>query len=168
MICQEYCYKHFKMRKLIFSIWYILWPRYLFWLFVLLSFLRSFTIRMQSIHNQPKPYDMGLPQTCIDDTFQCISYLMVMPFIMFSGLIGSIATFFILNGSKFRNNTFFYLKALSLSDMMYLVLTFGYIYEIMFLESYASMTSVAKVFFWLSKIVEKIITFRLTWPHLMR
>ena len=64
---------------------------------------------------------------------------------MFSGLIGSIATFFILNGSKFRNNTFFYLKALSLSDLMYLVLTFGYIYEIMFLESYASMTSVAKV-----------------------
>ena len=90
---------------------------------------------------------MGLPQTCIDDIFQCVSYLMVMPFIMFSGLIGSIATFFILNGSKFRNNTFFYLKALSLADMMYLVLTFGYIYEIMFLESYASMTSVAKVNF---------------------
>ena len=88
---------------------------------------------------------MGLPQTCIDDIFQCVSYLMVMPFIMFSGLIGSIATFFILNGSKFRNNTFFYLKALSLSDLMYLVLTFGYIYEIMFLDSYASMTSVAKV-----------------------
>ena len=87
---------------------------------------------------------MSLPKTCTDDIFQCVAYLMVMPFIMFSGLIGSIATFFILNGSRFRSNTFFYLKALSLSDMMYLVLTFGYIYEIMFLESTASMTSVAK------------------------
>ena len=67
---------------------------------------------------------MGLPQTCIDDIFQCVSYLMVMPFIMFSGLIGSIAKFFILNGSKFRNNTFVYLKALFLADIMYLVLTF--------------------------------------------
>ena len=87
---------------------------------------------------------MALPDTCVEDIFRCVSYLLVMPLIMAAGLIGSFATFFVLSGPKFQSDTFFYLRALSLSDMMYLVLTFGYIYEIMFLESTASMTSVAK------------------------
>ena len=87
---------------------------------------------------------MALPDTCVEDIFRCVSYLLVMPVIMAAGLIGSFATFFVLSGPKFQSDTFFYLRALSLSDMMYLLAAFGYIYEIFFLQSFASVTTAAK------------------------
>ena len=81
---------------------------------------------------------MALPDTCVEDIFRCVSYLLVMPLIM------AFATFFVLSGPKFQSDTFFYLRALSLSDMMYLLAAFGYIYEIFFLQSFASVTTAAK------------------------
>ena len=48
-------------------------------------------------------------------------------------------------GARFKTNTFFYLKALSLSDLMYLICTFGYLYEIFFLQNYSRVNSVVKV-----------------------
>ena len=82
-----------------------------------------------------KYFFMPLPQTCVDDIFQCVSYMFIMPIIMLCGLVGSIATFFVLTGAKFKTNIFFYLKALSLSDMLYLLAAFGYIYELFFLQT---------------------------------
>ena len=89
---------------------------------------------------------MTLPQTCLDDIFQCISYLLIMPIFMVCGLVGSVATFFVLTGTKFNTNTFFYLKALSLSDLMYLIAAFGYIYEIFFLQNFSTVNSVIKYY----------------------
>ena len=50
-------------------------------------------------------------------------------------LLVFLATFFVLTGAKFKTNIFFYLKALSLSDMLYLLAAFGYIYELFFLQT---------------------------------
>ena len=63
---------------------------------------------------------------------------------MFFGLLGSSATLVILSRSKFNTNTFYYLKALSLSDMMYLLSALGYLYELFFLDSYSQLSTVAK------------------------
>ena len=89
---------------------------------------------------------MALPETCKQDIFRCVSYLMVMPIFMIGGIIGCIATIFVLTGAKFKTNTFFYLKALSISDLMYLLTAFGYIYELFFLQSYSSLDQVTQVF----------------------
>ena len=90
---------------------------------------------------------MALPETCLEDIFRCVSYLMVMPSFMICGIIGCIATIFVLTGARFRTNTFFYLKVLSVSDLMYLITAFGYIYEIFFLQSYSSLDHVTQVRF---------------------
>ena len=63
---------------------------------------------------------------------------------MFFGLLGSTATLVILSRSKFNTNTFYYLKALSMSDMMYLVSALGYLYEMFFLDTYSQLSTVAK------------------------
>ena len=87
---------------------------------------------------------MALPDTCVEDIFRCVSYLLVMPLIMAAGLIGSFATFFVLSGPKFQSDTFFYLRALSLSDMMYLLSAFVYLYELFFLDTSSNLSSIAQ------------------------
>ena len=64
---------------------------------------------------------------------------------MFFGFVGSLATIIILSSSKFNTTTFYYLKALSVSDLMYLLSAVGYLYEMFFLESSSQVPSITKV-----------------------
>ena len=64
---------------------------------------------------------------------------------MFFGFVGSLATIIILSSSKFNTTTFYYLKALSVSDLLYLLSAVGYLYEMFFLETTAQVSSVTKV-----------------------
>ena len=87
---------------------------------------------------------MGLPDTCVDDLFRCVCYLFIWPIFMFFGFVGSLATIIILSSSKFNTTTFYYLKALSVSDLMYLLSAVGYLYEIFFLETSSQIPSITK------------------------
>ena len=49
---------------------------------------------------------------------------------MVGGLLGSVATLLVLTGPGFRSNTFLYLRALSVSDLLYLLAALGWLYEI--------------------------------------
>ena len=100
---------------------------------------------------------MSLPETCTVDLFRCVSYLFIWPIFMFFGMLGSVATLVILSRSKFNTNTFYYLKALSVSDMMYLLSALGYLYELFFLDTYSSLSTVVK-----AKLTIQINRFRFT------
>ena len=63
---------------------------------------------------------------------------------MFFGFVGSLATIIILSSSKFNTTTFYYLKALSVSDLMYLLSAVGYLYEIFFLQTSSQFSSITK------------------------
>ena len=63
---------------------------------------------------------------------------------MFFGFVGSLATIIILSSSKFNTTTFYYLKALSVSDLMYLLSAVGYLYELFFLEASSQIPSITK------------------------
>ena len=59
-----------------------------------------------------------------------MSYWFVSPVLIFLGLAGSLTNLIILSGQEFNTSTFYYLRALSCTDMMYLVLVTGYLAEI--------------------------------------
>ena len=107
---------------------------------------------------------MSLPETCTEDLFRCVSYLFIWPIFMFFGLLGSTATLVILSRSKFNTNTFYYLKALSMSDMMYLVSALGYLYEMFFLDTYSQLSTVAKAkYSFTRQIVKRFVQYYLTY-----
>ena len=63
-----------------------------------------------------------------------MSYWFVSPVLIFLGLAGSLTNLIILSGQEFNTSTFYYLRALSCTDMMYLVLVTGYLAEITLID----------------------------------
>ena len=74
------------------------------------------------------------PSQCKDDMFRCVSYLIISPSVLVLGLVGSMATLTIMAGSTFRTPTFFYLRVLSISDMMFLLSAVGIMVENMIIQ----------------------------------
>jgi hypothetical protein len=68
---------------------------------------------------------------CEDDVLQCVCYYGIIPIMLVLGLCGSAFTLILISGSGFRGLTFYYLRALSISDMVYLFFVIGYVVEIM-------------------------------------
>ena len=72
-----------------------------------------------------------LTTECKDDGFRCVSYWFICPILLFFGIVGSSANLAIMTGREFKGSTFFFLRALSMSDLFYLVFAIGYFIEIM-------------------------------------
>ena len=106
----------------------------------------------------------------MDDLFRCVCYLFIWPIFMFFGFVGSLATIIILSSSKFNTTTFYYLKALSVSDLLYLLSAVGYLYEMFFLETSAQVSSVTKVdlLAWCQYIFTRLMEMFAVLSHLLR
>ena len=107
----------------------------------------------------------------MDDLFRCVCYLFIWPIFMFFGFVGSLATIIILSSSKFNTTTFYYLKALSVSDLLYLLSAVGYLYEMFFLETSAQVSSITKVDLLVSVhicIVTRLMEMFAVLSHLLR
>ena len=74
-----------------------------------------------------------MQDNCSNDLFQCVFYMFIIPILLVLGMFGSAFNLVLMSGPGFRGLTFFYLRALSLSDMVYLVFVMGYLIEIMWL-----------------------------------
>ena len=74
--------------------------------------------------------------TCLDSDqiAQCICYIFICPILVILGVVGCIANIFLMSGRGFKGVTFYYLRALSISDLFYLLTVSGNIVEILFLE----------------------------------
>ena len=70
----------------------------------------------------------------MSNSFRCVSYWIICPILLVLGITGSAANLVIMTGSGFKGSTFFFLRALSLSDLLYLVFSIGYFTEIMMLK----------------------------------
>ena len=64
---------------------------------------------------------------------ECICYMIIIPILVFFGMSGSAINLILMSRPGFRGLTFYYLRSLSISDMIYLLFVIGYISEIMFL-----------------------------------
>ena len=84
-----------------------------------------------------------LPEQCKEDLFRCISYWFVAPTVLALGLVGSFATLMIMVGPTFRTSTFFYLRILSISDMMYLISASGLMVEFFLIDAYTNLSLAA-------------------------
>ena len=75
---------------------------------------------------------------CLDEDkmAECVSYVFVCPVLIIFGIIGSVANILLVNGSDFKTVTFFYLRALSLCDMFYIITFGGYVVEILFIKPF--------------------------------
>ena len=87
-----------------------------------------------------------LPTECTEDLIRCISYWFLTPILLGFGLLGSLASLMILAGPAFRSSTFFYLRILSISDMMYLLSALGLLYEVFFMEGFTNFSLVLKYY----------------------
>lgn len=52
-------------------------------------------------------------------------FRILVPFLILLGIVGSSANLFLMSNSEFTGSTFFYLRALSWSDLLYLVCVLG-------------------------------------------
>ena len=84
-----------------------------------------------------------IQERCKEDLFRCVSYLFVAPTVLVLGLVGSFATLMIMAGPTFRTSTFFYLRILSISDMMYLLSAIGLMLEIHLIDAHSNLTLAA-------------------------
>ena len=73
---------------------------------------------------------LTLLEKCPNTKFLCVSYWFISPVLIFLGLAGSLTNLIIMSGPDFQTSTFYYLRALSATDIMYLVLVTGYLAEI--------------------------------------
>ena len=76
--------------------------------------------------------------TCLDNerVVECISYGVICPILIILGIFGCVANVLLISGSGFNNVTFFYLRALSLSDLCYLLSVCFNLVEILVLTPY--------------------------------
>ena len=74
--------------------------------------------------------------TCFDSKrlVECISYGVVCPVLILLGIFGCVANVLLISGSGFKSVTFFYLRALSLSDLCYLLSVCFNLVEILILN----------------------------------
>ena len=54
-----------------------------------------------------------------------VMFRILVPFLILLGIVGSSANLFLMSNSEFTGSTFFYLRALSWSDLLYLVCVLG-------------------------------------------
>ena len=71
---------------------------------------------------------------CMEDWYKCTFYWIICPFLLIIGASGCIASLAVMSGSGFKGSTFFFLKALSLTDLFYLVLAIGYFVEMIIIN----------------------------------
>ena len=76
--------------------------------------------------------------TCLDNErlVECISYGVICPILIILGIFGCVANVLLISGSGFNSVTFFYLRALSLSDLCYLLSVCFNLVEILVLTPY--------------------------------
>ena len=75
-----------------------------------------------------------LPEKCHD--LKCSGYWGLLPLLIL-GIGGCAANLVIMNGPGFKGQSFFFLRALSVSDMMYLFFSVGNFVEMMFFQSWS-------------------------------
>ena len=98
-----------------------------------------------------------LPEKC--HQLECTGYWGLLPILIF-GMGGCVANLVIMQGKGFKGASFFFLKALSISDMMYLIFTIGNFVEIMFFKTWSHTWSSRYYFVhWDIAIVNIFITF---------
>ena len=81
-----------------------------------------------------------LPEKCHE--YECSGYWGLLPLLIL-GIVGCSANLLIMSGPGFTGQSFFFLRALSVSDMMYLFFSVGNFVEIMFFKSWSNSWSVA-------------------------
>ena len=90
-----------------------------------------------------------MSEQCLSDGYRCIFYWFVCPILLILGISGSAANLAIMTGPGFKGSTFFFLRALSLSDLLYLIFSIGYFIEIMMMrEGHDSYQSMYYLTFW--------------------
>ena len=90
-----------------------------------------------------------LSAECLRDEYRCVSYWFVCPILLILGICGSGANLAIMTGPGFSGPTFFFLRALSLSDLLYLFFAIGYFIEIMMLqESHENYPNIYYLTYW--------------------
>ena len=93
-----------------------------------------------------KQLSIMLPETCTSDLFRCICYWFIAPIILMFGLFGSFTTLIILTGSSFKSQTFFYLRILSITDMMYLLSAIGIMLEVFLIDKNSTLSIAAQYY----------------------
>lgn len=64
----------------------------------------------------------------------CVSYCIISPILITLGVLGCIANLMVMTGPEFKGVTYFYLRALSISDFFFLLFYIGYCFEVIFLD----------------------------------
>ena len=97
----------------------------------------SFRCRKCGMVTQPNSKSF-FQATCLDNEklVECVSYVFVCPVLILLGIFGCVANVLLISGSGFNSVTFFYLRALSLSDLCYLLSVCFNLVEILVLTPY--------------------------------
>lgn len=62
-----------------------------------------------------------VPSSCREDSFECVCLYFLSPLLIVLGLCGSLTNLIVMRGPGFTDPTFFYLRSLSVTDILYLL-----------------------------------------------
>ena len=79
---------------------------------------------------------MSLSSSCRQEGWDvsCIAYGVIAPSLILLGIFGSVGNLVVMTSSDFKGVTFYYLRALSLTDLFYLFFAIGYYIELLFVD----------------------------------
>ena len=82
---------------------------------------------------QPENSQSFFKATCLEEEklVECISYAFICPIFILLGIIGCGASVFLMSGPGFKGVTFYYLRALSVTDFFYLITVCGNMVQIL-------------------------------------
>ena len=101
---------------------------------------------------------LTLLEKCQNTKFLCVSFWFISPVLIFLGLAGSVTNLIIMTGPEFHGSTFYYLRALSATDILYLLLVTGYLAEITLIDGRDNYSAKYYLTYWDVNLCNTFIT----------